>query len=163
MSTVETAIRLAEAANTQRVNLKGMIEQLKEAHHLSIERLTAELEPLARAMAALSEELRQSMAAQQKLNEELGLAAKSALTQATRAGEILEKSQRWIRWKIAILLLVVAWGSAGLGTIGYSNWQQRSLGHRQDASRWQEFLGQWGRLTAKDQGTIQKLLNSGGR
>lgn len=63
MSQIETLKALAQHANEQRLaRLASQIENLRQAKYQSAEELTATLEPLAQAMAALVDETRQTLA-----------------------------------------------------------------------------------------------------
>lgn len=63
MSKTETMRQLSDAANEKRIErLAREIESLRQTKHQSAEDLAAALEPLAQAMAALTDETRQTLA-----------------------------------------------------------------------------------------------------
>ena len=86
MSKTETLRLSAAASSAQRLEqLSGQIEDLRQARHQSVEDLAAKLEPLAQAMAALSDETKTTLAEIQQRTREQGDRFTGQMNEATRA------------------------------------------------------------------------------
>jgi hypothetical protein len=120
MTKSETLKQLAAASNEARLaSLNQQIERLRVAKLTSAEELAALLEPLAQAMAALTDETRTSLEQLQRNSQEHGkqllaqmeksvAAWRSAATAAQQAAERLERAGR--RTEISHFLLAAVVG-----------------------------------------------------
>lgn len=120
MTKSEILQQLAAASNAARLDDLGQrIEALRSARIESAEQLASILEPLAQAMAALTDETRDALAATDRQSRELGEQFRSEVQQATmelnkastRAEQVAEYLQRvghWTEW--IHYLLTVATG-----------------------------------------------------
>lgn len=110
MSQIETLKALAQRENEKRLErLASQIEAVRQAKHRSAEELAATLEPLAQALAALTDETRQTLAEIERTSREQGerfsgqmhAAAeywKAAATQAQWAAERLNQAGARMEW-----------------------------------------------------------------
>src|SRR5664280_521304 len=89
MTKTEILRQSAAASNEKRVEQLGQqIETLRQTKHQNVEDLAAMLEPLAQAMAALTDETRQTMIEIDKKTKDQGDRGKSEMDAAT---------QNWIK------------------------------------------------------------------
>ena len=87
MSKTETLRQSAAASNEKRIeHLASQIETVRQAKHQSAEDLAATLEPLAQAMAALTDETRQTLA---------GIEAQSKAQADQFTSQIRAAAQEW--------------------------------------------------------------------
>ena len=110
MSKTETLRQLAAATNETRLeHLVAQIESVRRAKQQSAEELAATLEPLAQALAALTDETRQTMAEIERKSREQGeqfslqshTAArqwKEAVAQTEEATERMNRAVRRLEW-----------------------------------------------------------------
>ena len=118
MTKTETARLSAAASNEKRLaHLTHQIETVRQARHKSVEDLATVLEPLAQAMAALSDETRQTLALIERrahdhaesftsqLQEEVS-AFLEISTRAREAAEQMSRSVRSQRWKMMIVCVM---------------------------------------------------------
>ncbi len=83
MSKTETLRQSAAASNATRVeHLATQIESLRQAKHQSAEDLAATLEPLAQALAALTDETRQTLTEIDRKSQEQGETFKRQLAES---------------------------------------------------------------------------------
>jgi uncharacterized phage infection (PIP) family protein YhgE len=129
MTKSETMKQLAAASNAARLDDLGQrIETLRSARIESAEQLASMLEPLAQAMAALTDETRETLATIKQRSEEQGArfksqveAATKALTQASagaqQAAESLDWVGQWTEWRHYLLAVMTGMMSAMLVTV----------------------------------------------
>ena len=111
MSKTEMLRQSAAASNEKRLaHLTHQIESLRQAQHESVEDLASALEPLAQAMATLSDETRQTLALiEQRANDQAESfmsqlqqevsAFLEISTRARKAAEELSRSAQRLRWR----------------------------------------------------------------
>ena len=88
MSKAETLRQSAAASNAARVaELARRIEDLRQAKHQSVEELAAALEPIAQAMATLTDETRQTLVGIAASAQAQGEAFKQQVTTSTTSVE----------------------------------------------------------------------------
>ena len=86
MSKTETLRQSAAASNATRLeHLAEQMETLRQAKHQSAEDLAATLEPLAQAMAALTDETRQTLAEIERKSQEQGETFKRQLSESVKS------------------------------------------------------------------------------
>lgn len=131
MSKTETLRQLSDAANEKRIErLANQIESLRQAKHQSAEDLAAMLEPLAQAMAALTDETRQTLAEIERKSQEQGErfsaqvkeAAsnwKAAATEAQKAAEALNQAGQRMEWRHYLLAAMVGMVTAAAVTASW--------------------------------------------
>ena len=129
MTKSETMKQLAAASNAARLNeLRQRIESLRTARIESAEQLASMLEPLAQAMAALTDETRQTLVAIEHRSREQGErfkgqieTASKALSQASAhahvAAENMEAAGRRTEWRHYLLVTLTGMMSAMLVTV----------------------------------------------
>lgn len=111
MSKTETLRQSAAATNAMRLeHLAEQMETLRQAKHQSVEDLATTLEPLAQAMAALTDETRKTLAEIERKSQEQGeefsaqvsVAAKeweAAAAEAQKAAEALNQAGQRMEWR----------------------------------------------------------------
>lgn len=131
MSKTETLRQSAAATNETRLeHLAEQMETLRQAKHQSAEDLAATLEPIAQAMAALTDETRQTLAEidrksreqGEKFSAQVSAAAKewkAAAAEAQKAAAALNKAGQRMEWRhyalagmtglITAMLVSVCW------------------------------------------------------
>ncbi|MDD4885337.1 MAG: IncQ-type mobilization protein MobB [Thiomonas sp.] len=126
MSKTETLRQSAAASNAKRLaHLAHQIETVRQAKHQSVEDLATVLEPLAQAMAALSDETRQTlMLIDRRSREQAEMFARQLqdevrtfreITAAARkAANQMQQSTQGLRWRHYALALVTGLLTAGL-------------------------------------------------
>ena len=126
MSKAETLRQSAAASNATRVAaLASQVEGLRQAKHQSAEELAATLEPLAQALAALTDETRQTLAeiegrtrAQgETFSRQLETSAKSweeTAVQAQQAADSLSRAGSRLEWTHYALAVMTGLASAAL-------------------------------------------------
>ena len=126
MSKAETLKQSAAASNAARVAaLTSGIEELRQAKHQSVEELAATLEPLAQALAKLTDDTRDTLAAietktraqGETFNRQLDTSAKSwedAAAQAQQAADSLNRAGSRLEWRFFALAAATGMGSAVL-------------------------------------------------
>ena len=126
MSKTETLRQSALAANATRVeHLATQLETLRQAKHESAEDLAATLEPLAQALAALTDETRQTLAEIDRKSREQGETFKRQLSesvtgykevaaQAQKAADSLNQAGRRMEWRHYALALLTGLVAAAL-------------------------------------------------
>lgn len=107
MSKTETARQLSAAANAQHIaQLTAQTEALRQAKLQSAEELAATLEPLAQALAALTDETRQTLAEIEATSRAEAKALQAATqTAQTAAGDLTQASRRIERRHYALTIL----------------------------------------------------------
>ena len=135
MSKTEMLRQSAAASNEKRLaHLTHQIETVRQARHQSVEDLATVLEPLAQAMAALSDETRQTLALiEQRAHEhaesftsQLQEEVSAFLQISTRAHEAAEQMRRSVRslsWKVMIVCVMTGVLTGGLVS-GFWRWVQ---------------------------------------
>jgi Na+/serine symporter len=110
MSKTEILRQLSDAANEKRIErLANQIESLRQAKHQSVEDLSMVLEPLAQAMAALTDETRQTLLEIDRKSREQGELFRRQLSESMkahkeislsmiRAAESLNQAGQKIQW-----------------------------------------------------------------
>jgi DNA anti-recombination protein RmuC len=136
MTKSETLKQLAAASNLARLDKLGQqIEALHSARIESVEQLASMLEPLAQAMAALTDEARQTLTDVEQQSREQAErfknqveAATKALTQAStlaqQAASNMDAAARWTEWR-HYLLAVMTGVMSGLLVSAFWLWQAR--------------------------------------
>ena len=131
MSKTETLRRLSDAANEKRIErLANQIESLRQAKHQSAEDLAATLEPLAQAMAALTDETRQTLAEIERKSQEQGETFKRQLSEsvksykdaaaaASQAAESLNQAGQRMEWRHYLLAALVGMVTAAAVTASW--------------------------------------------
>ena len=126
MSKAETLRKSAAASNAARVAaLTSGIKELRQARHQSVEELAAALEPLAQALATLTDETRDTLAAieartraqGETFSRQLDTLAKSweaATAQAQQAADSLDRAGRRLEWTHYALAVTTGLASAVL-------------------------------------------------
>ena len=126
MSKAETLKQSAAASNAARVAaLTSGIEELRQAKHQSAEELAATLEPLAQALAKLTDDTRDTLAAieaktraqGEAFNLQLSTSAttwKEAATQAQQAADSLNRAGSRLEWRFYALTVATGVASAAL-------------------------------------------------
>ena len=126
MSKTETLRQSAAASNAKRLaHLAQQIETVRQTKHQSVEDLASILEPLAQAMAALSDETRQTlMLIDRRSREQAEMFARQLqdevrtfreITAAARkAANQMQQSTQGLRWRHYALALVTGLLTAGL-------------------------------------------------
>ncbi len=129
MSKTETLRQSAAASNATRVeHLATQIESLRQAKHRSAEDLAAMLEPLAQAMAALTDETRQTLAEIDRKSREQGetferqlsesaTVYKEAAAAASQAAESLNQAGQRMGWTHYALTLLTGLITAALVSV----------------------------------------------
>ena len=117
MNKTETLRQSAAAANEKRLaHLAHQIETVRQAKHQSVEDLASSLEPLAQAMAALSDDTRQSLMLIEQRTREQAEAFTSQLQEevrtfreitaaARKAADKMQQSTQGLRWRHYALAL----------------------------------------------------------
>ena len=125
MSQTESLRRLSDAANEKRVEqLAGQIETVRQARHQSAEELAQMLEPLAQAMAALTDETRQTLAEIERRSREqfetftrqIAQSAQSyreAAAEAEKAAHSLDRAGSRLEWRHYAMCVLIALITAG--------------------------------------------------
>jgi hypothetical protein len=120
MSKTQTLRQSAAASNETRVvELASRIEELRQAKHQSVEELAAALEPIAQAMAALTDETRKTLAEiegrtqgqGETFTQQLNTSAKNwkdAAAQAQQAAESLDRAGSRLEWTHYALAIATA-------------------------------------------------------
>lgn len=128
MSKTETIRQLASASNAKRLeHLAAQIETLRQAKVQSAEELSAILEPLAQAMATLSDETRETLAQidttsrqqAQQFQERITTTTQQwtrTLNQAEDAAQALAKAANQIKAMFLLWMLLIALVSATLAS-----------------------------------------------
>ena len=128
MTKSETMKQLAAASNAARLDDLGQrIETLRSARIESAEQFASMLEPLAQAMAALTDETRLTLAGIEHRSREQGErfqsqveTATTALSQASagaqQAAENLDRVAQWTEWRHYLLAVMTGMMSAMLVT-----------------------------------------------
>ena len=131
MSKTETLRQSAAASNETRLErLASQIEAVRQAKHQSAEDLAATLEPLAQAMAALTDETRQTLAEIERKSQEQGEkfsaqvseAAKewkAAAAEAQKAAEALNQAGQRMEWRHYLLAALVGMVTAAAVTASW--------------------------------------------
>jgi uncharacterized phage infection (PIP) family protein YhgE len=126
MSKTETFRQSAAASNENRLErLANQIEAVRQAKHQSAEDLAASLEPLAQAMAALTDETRRTLEGidckskeqSETFRNQINAAAKSlkeAAAEAQKAANNLNQAGRQMGWKHYSLTLATGLFTAAL-------------------------------------------------
>ena len=126
MSKAETLKQSAAASNAARVAaLKSGIEELRQAKHQSAEELAATLEPLAQALAKLTDDTRDTLAAietktraqGETFTSQLDTSAKTwkdTAVQAQQAADSLNRAGRRLEWRHYALTVATGVASAAL-------------------------------------------------
>ena len=129
MSKTETLRQSAAASNATRVeHLATQIESLRQAKHQNAEDLAAMLEPLAQAMAALTDETRQTLAEIDRKSREQGetferqlsesaTVYKEAAAAASQAAESLNQAGQRMGWTHYALTLLTGLITAALVSV----------------------------------------------
>lgn len=129
MSKTETLRQSAAASNATRVeHLATQIESLRQAKHQSAEDLAATLEPLAQALAALTDETRQTLAEIDRKSREQGETFKRQLSEsvtgykeaaaaASQAAESLNQAGQRMGWTHYALALLTGLITAALVSV----------------------------------------------
>ena len=129
MSKAETLKQSAAASNAARVAaLTSGIEELRQAKHQSAEELAATLEPLAQALATLTDETRETLAAietrtraqGETFTSQLDTSAKTwkeTATQAQQAADRLNRAGSRLEWTHFVLAAATGMGSAVLVSV----------------------------------------------
>ena len=128
MSKTETLRQSAAASNEKRIErLANQIETVRQAKHQSAEELAATLEPLAQAMAALTDETRQTLAGIEaqskahadKISSQISAAAKGlreAAAEAEKAADALNQAGQRMEWQHYLLAGLVGMVTAAAVT-----------------------------------------------
>lgn len=128
MSKTETLRQSAAASNETRLErLASQIEAVRQAKHQSAEDLAATLEPLAQAMAALTDETRQTLAEidrksreqGEKFSGQISAAAKewkAAAAEAQKAANALNQAGQRMEWRHYLLAGMVGMVTAAAVT-----------------------------------------------
>ena len=131
MSKTETLRQSAAASNETRLErLASQIEAVRQAKHQSAEDLAATLEPLAQAMAALTDETRQTLAEierksreqGEKFSSQISAAAKewkAAAAEAQKAAEALNQAGQRMEWRHYLLAALVGMVTAAAVTASW--------------------------------------------
>ena len=131
MSKTETLRQSAAASNATRLeHLAEQMETLRQAKHQSAEDLAATLEPLAQAMAALTDETRQTLAEidrksreqGEKFSGQINAAAKewkAAAAEAQKAAEALNQAGQRMEWRHYLLAALVGMVTAAAVTASW--------------------------------------------
>ena len=118
MSKTETVRQLAAAKNAQRIeHLANQMQALRAAEIQTTEELTALLEPLAQAMAALTDETRQTLAEIERQSREQAKAFQQSLNlqtkylekaadEANNAARNLKTAASLLRWKHFLITIL---------------------------------------------------------
>ena len=126
MSKAETLKQSAAASNAARVaELASRIEALRQARHQSAEELAATLEPLAQALASLTDETRDTLTAIEIRTRTLGETFTSQLdtsaktwketaVQAQQAADSLNRAGGRLEWRHYALTVATGVASAAL-------------------------------------------------
>ena len=126
MSKTETLRQSALAANATRVeHLATQLETFRQAQYQSAEDLAAMLEPLAQALAALTDETRQTLAEIDRKSREQGetfkrqlsesvTGYKEAATDAQKAADSLNQAGQRMEWNHYALAVVTGLVTAAL-------------------------------------------------
>ena len=126
MSKTETLRQSAAASNATRLeHLAEQMETLRQAKHQSAEDLAATLEPLAQAMAALTDETRQTLAEIERKSQEQGetfkrqlsesvKGYKEAAAEASQAADSLNQAGQRMEWRHYALALLTGLVTAAL-------------------------------------------------
>ena len=133
MSKTETLRQSAAASNATRLeHLAEQMETLRQAKHQSAEDLAATLEPLAQAMAALTDETRQTLAEIERKSQEQGETFKRQLSEsvesykdaaaaaaASQAAESLNQAGQRMEWRHYLLAALVGMVTAAAVTASW--------------------------------------------
>ena len=131
MSKTETLRQSAAASNEKRIErLANQIETVRQAKHQSAEELAATLEPLAQAMAALTDETRQTLAGIEaqskahadKISSQISAAAKGlreAAAEAEKAADALNQAGQRMEWQHYLLAGLVGMVTAAAVTASW--------------------------------------------
>ena len=126
MSKTETLRQSAAASNAKRLaHLAHQIETVRQAKHQSVEDLASSLEPLAQAMAALTDETRQTLMLIEQRTREQAESFTSQLQEevrtfreitaaARKAADKMQQSTQGLRWRHYALALVTGLVTAAL-------------------------------------------------
>jgi hypothetical protein len=126
MSKTEILRQSAAALNEIRIErLASQIELVRQAKHQSADDLAATLEPLAQALAALTDETRQTLIEIDRKSREHGetftqqlsesvKAYEAAATAASKAAESLDRAGRRMEWRHYALAIVTGLFTAAL-------------------------------------------------
>lgn len=129
MSKTETLRQSAAASNEKRLeHLAVQVESLRQTKHQSAEDLAATLEPLAQAMAALTDETRKTLAEIDRASREQGemfkrqiaesvKSYKDAAAAADKAAESLNKAGQRMEWRHYALAVATALFTAVLVSV----------------------------------------------
>jgi chemotaxis protein histidine kinase CheA len=126
MNKTETLRQSASAANEKRLaHLAHQIESVRQAKHQRVEDLASSLEPLAQAMAALSDETLQTLMLIEHRTREQAEAFtrqfqdevrsfREATAAARKAADRMKQSTQGLRWRHYALAIVTGLLTAGL-------------------------------------------------
>ena len=131
MSKTEILRQSAAASNEKRIErLANQIETVRQAKHQGAEELAATLEPLAQAMAALTDETRQTLAGIEvqskaqadKFSSQISAAAKEwrvAAAEAQKAADALNQAGQRMEWRHYLLAGLVGLVTAAAVTASW--------------------------------------------
>ncbi|WP_167082252.1 IncQ-type mobilization protein MobB [Massilia aquatica] len=126
MSKIETLRQSAAASNATRIeHLASQIEAVRQAKHQSAEDLAVTLEPLAQALAALTDETRQTLIEIDRKSREQGetftrqltesvKGYKEAAAEANKAAESLDRAGQRMEWRHYALAVMTGLVTAAL-------------------------------------------------
>lgn len=152
MKKTETLRQLAASANAKRIaDLGARIETLRVAKIDSADQLASMLEPIAQAMAALTDETRNTLAEiEQKSREHsarferevlaAATAVQHAATMANQSAEYLNRAGQNLEWTHYLLSVAIGMGTAALASAFWLWLAPPTVVNRLDAAQVAEYL-----------------------